>query len=182
MAETFEATLAQVLNTDPVAPPAQSGFATGSGDRLPQVPGERPGPALLDGQELAEELDRFLKGEPIYARPIGLVGKGWRWCRRKPAMAGMAVHGARCGPGRVSGCTVARSKAREQETLERYAANISLADESICQWVPIWDLSASWMSGAVPAWEMGRLLFQRCRKSPPFQRIRLSAVVAEAID
>jgi eukaryotic-like serine/threonine-protein kinase len=36
---------------------------------------------------VAEELDRFLKDEPIRAHPIGLVGKAWRWCRRKPALA-----------------------------------------------------------------------------------------------
>ena len=37
-------------------------------------------------QALAEELARFLAGEPIQARPIGPAGKAWRWCQRNPAL------------------------------------------------------------------------------------------------
>jgi serine/threonine protein kinase/WD40 repeat protein len=38
-------------------------------------------------QELAEELGRFLRDEPIRARPVGFIGQLLRWCRRKPALA-----------------------------------------------------------------------------------------------
>lgn len=41
--------------------------------------------------ELAEELDRFARGEPIRARPLGRVGKAWRWCRRYPLVASLAA-------------------------------------------------------------------------------------------
>ena len=39
--------------------------------------------------ELAEELGRFLADEPIRARPVGRLGKARRWCRRRPAVAGL---------------------------------------------------------------------------------------------
>src|SRR5207237_446188 len=40
--------------------------------------------------ELAEELERFLKDEPIVARPVARLEKGWRWCRRNPVVAGLS--------------------------------------------------------------------------------------------
>ncbi len=37
--------------------------------------------------EVAEDLARFLDGRTIIARPIGLTGQAWRWCRRRPGAA-----------------------------------------------------------------------------------------------
>jgi serine/threonine protein kinase/WD40 repeat protein len=41
--------------------------------------------------ELAEELRRFLNGEPIHARPIGKLERSWRWSRRHPARAALVA-------------------------------------------------------------------------------------------
>ncbi len=43
--------------------------------------------------ELAADLQRFLRHEPVLAQPVGPVERCWSWCRRKPALAGLLLTG-----------------------------------------------------------------------------------------
>jgi TolB-like protein/tRNA A-37 threonylcarbamoyl transferase component Bud32/Flp pilus assembly protein TadD len=49
-----------------------------------------PGARYRSAGDLAEDLERWLEGRHIVARPVSPVARGWRWTRRNPVIAGMA--------------------------------------------------------------------------------------------
>jgi WD40 repeat protein len=49
-----------------------------------------PGHRYSTARELADELQRWLDGMSIQARPVGVAGKTVRWCRRRPSQAAAA--------------------------------------------------------------------------------------------
>jgi WD40 repeat protein/tRNA A-37 threonylcarbamoyl transferase component Bud32 len=85
-------TLEQVRSREPV-PPAQL---------QPRVPRDldticlkclrkQPGARYASARDLAEDLRRFLAGEPIRARPVSRTERVRRWCLRNPGLASLGA-------------------------------------------------------------------------------------------
>jgi tetratricopeptide (TPR) repeat protein len=84
--------LRQVLEDEPRAPKSVNDdiprdLETICLKAMAKEPDNRYGSAGL----LAEDLRRFLRGEPVHAQPLGPVSKLARWCRRKPVHASLAA-------------------------------------------------------------------------------------------
>jgi WD40 repeat protein len=90
--ETVWETLEQVRNEEPIAP-------TRLQPRLPRdleticlkSMAKNPARRYATAGQLADDLGRFCRREPIQARPVGAAERVWRWCRRYPAQAGLVA-------------------------------------------------------------------------------------------
>jgi WD40 repeat protein len=124
-------TLQQVQNVEPVSPTVLN----------PHLPRDlkticlkclekEPARRYQTAQELADELGRWLRGEPILARPVSRPEKVWRWCRRKPLIATLtaaAVLLFLLGFAGVTWQGQKAGKARDVAQRRLYAAQMSQA-------------------------------------------------------
>jgi eukaryotic-like serine/threonine-protein kinase len=86
LADTYD----QVLRTDPIPPSRlQAGVPRDLEVICLKCLRKEPNRRYASAAALADDLRRFLEGQAILARPAGWIERGWRWCRRRPAVAAL---------------------------------------------------------------------------------------------
>ena len=107
-AATVLQTLDQVKTADPVPPSRlQPGLPRDAETIALKCLEKDPHRRYADAAALAEDLDRFLAGRPILARPTGAAERLRKWVRRRPAVALLSAavvggHHPGLHPGRLA--------------------------------------------------------------------------------
>jgi serine/threonine-protein kinase len=128
---TLTTLLRQVLEEEP-RPPRKLN------DRIPRdletvglkAMAKTPARRYQSAADLAADLRRWLKGEPVRARPVGSLERLGRWCRRNPGVAGLtaAVAAALLAGTAASLHFAFEARTRAEETRQHlYDAQIGLA-------------------------------------------------------
>ena len=114
--------LHQVMNEEPRSPRSLN-------DHIPRdletitlkAMAKEAGRRYASSRDLADDLRRFMNGEPIHARPVGRPEKVLRWCRRNPAVAGLTTSLGMIILGSLIGLTILYLDAKKEQKRAREA-------------------------------------------------------------
>ncbi|HZT82984.1 MAG TPA: hypothetical protein VFA26_22330, partial [Gemmataceae bacterium] len=81
-----------------------------------------PARRYATARDLADDLGRFRRGEPIRARPVGPLGRARRWARRNPALAALLVALAAVVAGSGAGLAFLWRRAEDSAAAARASA------------------------------------------------------------
>lgn len=122
-AATSVETLLQSLEQDPVSPRALNSKVPVDLETIClKCLSKDPKRRYSSAAGLGEELRRFLRSQPIHARPVGRIERGRRWCTRNPGVASFA---AALVVALVTGTAVSTYFAIESKSF----ASVALANE-----------------------------------------------------
>jgi WD40 repeat protein/tRNA A-37 threonylcarbamoyl transferase component Bud32 len=79
-------------------------------------------------EALAEDLERWLNGEPIRARPVSAWERGWHWAKRRPAVAALVLVSGVAMLALGGVVTAAVINAQLREAKERAEAAVAQAE------------------------------------------------------
>ncbi|REK18412.1 MAG: hypothetical protein DWQ37_04050 [Planctomycetota bacterium] len=81
----------QICEEEPPAPRKQrSGVPRDLETIVLKAIAKEPERRYASAADLQGDLERFLAGRPVTARPLGPTARSWRWCRRNPVVATLA--------------------------------------------------------------------------------------------
>jgi ABC-type phosphate/phosphonate transport system substrate-binding protein len=96
-----------------------------------------PRQRYLSAAALADDLERWMRGEPIEARIVGKLERAWRWCLREPLIAGMVAAIALLLIAATTFALIAYRRAQsnfEQEQAQREAQVAKLRERISREW------------------------------------------------
>jgi serine/threonine protein kinase len=142
LAATHLETLRQVVTREPVSPRRlQPGLPRDLDTICLKCLEKEPTRRYPSAGALADDLRRFVRGEPVHARPAGPGERAVKWARRKPTLAALLAVSALALVGLVAtvaaftlGLARERDRARDNEAEARakgYFMSIALAQREI---------------------------------------------------
>jgi len=129
--ESAAETIEKVQNSNPLPPRAIRPAASRDLEIiclkcLEKEPARRYASAL----DLAEDIERYLDGRPITARPVGVFERFWMWSRRNPVHAGLGIATSLVVVASLVAIFLwlnVRSQAHENDSLLKLGSTISVS-------------------------------------------------------